>query len=1001
MPRLRLSALLLFPALLVTLCAGQQFNPNLLQGMRWRLIGPFRGGRTVAVSGVPSQPGVFYFGAVDGGVWKTTDYGNTWKPIFDHEPTGSIGALAVAPSDPDILYVGSGEGLRRPDLSTGDGIYKSTDGGRTWTHLGLREGQQIGAIAVDPHNPGRLFVAVNGHPYGPNPERGIYRSLDGGRSFQRVLYKGDNVGAMQVALDPQNPEIVYADLWASRYTPWSLFEGPGSGLYKSTDGGTVWKPLTQGLPDWRHDRVGRIGFGIAPSDPNRIYALVDARVHGGVYRSNDAGATWQLINTNPRLWGRGFDFAGITVDPANPDVVYDANTSTYRSEDGAHTFIPMKGAPGGDDYHTVWIDPLRRNIIMLGVDQGATISVNGGRTWSSWYNQPTAQIYKVSTDNAFPYNVYGGQQESGSVGISSRGPDGAITLRNWHPVGAFEYADVAPDPLHPDIIYGAGGGAVTRYDKRTHVDQNVGPQMLGRKLRFRRTMPLVFSPVDPHALYLGANVVLKTIDGGRHWQTISPDLTRRPQASTPTLGSFTDSDYGNANPDGGVVYALSPSPLDANLLWAGTDDGRIWVTRDGGAHWTNVTPPQLKPWWKVSSLDASHFDPNTCYAAINTMRLDEMQPHLFRTHDGGKTWTEIDTGLPDGAATDVLRADPQRRGLLYAGTETSVYVSFNDGDQWQPLQLNLPHTSMRDLTVHQNDLVVGTHGRSFWILDDLTPLRQLTAHVASAPAFLFKPEVAYRLQRDANTDTPLTPEMPQGQNPPSGAIIDYYLHSPASGPVSLSIYDAQGKLVRRFSSSDEPPESAAQLARTIVVPMYWLKPFARPATTAGMHRFVWDLHYPAPEVLAHSYPISAIKGETPREPQGVLALPGQYTVKLAVGGETYSQPLNVKMDPRIHLTAAQLRAQFALATGLAQAMDTSYAALQNEPPHSAQAELLARLNNELETLYMGSAEIGGVANTEAAPTPVQLRAAAQLEAALRTALQGKNGTASPQPAGGY
>ncbi|MGH9468307.1 MAG: WD40/YVTN/BNR-like repeat-containing protein [Terriglobales bacterium] len=989
MPRRLLPAILVLCTLgaAAALCPAQQFNPNLLQAMRWRLIGPFRGGRTVAVSGVPTQPGVFYFGAVNGGVWKSTDYGNTWKPIFDHEPTGSIGALAVAASNPEIVYVGSGEGLRRPDLSTGDGMYKSTDGGQTWTHLGLRQGQQIGSIIVDPHDPDRLFVAVLGHPYGPNAQRGVFRSLDGGRTFQKVLYRDENTGAVQVAFDPQNPQIVYAVMWASRYTPWAMFEGAGSGLYKSTDGGTTWHRLTQGLPAWQADHLGRIGIGIAPSDPSRIYALVEARQQGGVYRSDDSGASWHRINTNTRLWGRGSDFACIRVDPTDDNMVYIANTSTYRSSDGGQNFLPLKGAPGGDDYHTVWIDPSNRNIVMLGVDQGATISVNRGRTWSSWYNQPTGEMYKVSTDNQFPYNVYGGQQESGSVGISSRGPDGEITLRNWHPAGAFEYADVVADPLHQNLIYGAGGGAVTRYNKRTHVDQNVGPQLLTRKYRFRRTMPIAFSPADPHALYLGGNVVFRTTDGGQHWDIISPDLTRHRPVSVPTLGPFASGNR-NAKPAGGVVYALSPSPLDANLLWAGTDDGLIWVTHDGGAHWTNVTPPQLKPWWKVSTLDASHFDPNTVYAAVNTIRLDQMQPHIFRTHDGGKTWTEIDNGLPDGAATDVVREDPVRRGLLYAGTETSVYVSFNDGDQWQSLQMNLPHTSMRDMVVHQNDLVVGTHGRAFWILDDVTPLRQLTARVASAPGYLFKPEVAYRLQRNTNTDTPLIPETPAGTNPPTGAILDYALGSAATGPVALAIYDAQAGLVHRFSSSDISPVTMAELARTIRVPLYWVAPFKKPGTRAGLHRFVWHLRYTAPQSLAHSYPISAIDHRTPRQPQGVLVVPGQYTVKLTVGGETYSQPLTVKMDPRLHITPAELQQQFEVAQGIALAMNQSYAAYERaRTSNPTLARKLARLNTQLNGLLGGSAEIGGVDNVPAAPTPVQVAAAKALESQVQALLK--------------
>ncbi len=959
------------------------FSPALFQGMRWRLIGPFRGGRVVAVSGVPSQPGVFYFGGVDSGVWKSTDYGNTWHPIFDHEPTGSIGALAVAPSNPNIIYVGSGEGLRRPDLSVGDGVYRSSDAGRTWVHLGLRHGQQIGAIAVDPTNPNRLFVAVLGHPYGPNPERGVYRSTDGGQTFQRVLYKNAGTGSPQVVLDPANPQIVYADLWASRYVPWALYEGSGDGLYKSTDGGATWHRLTAGLPSWSSGRLGRIGIGIAPSNPNRIYAWVEARKGGGIYISNDAGASWRMVNDERRIIGRAFDFADVTVDPKNENRIYVANTSSYVSTDAGRHFVPFKGAPGGDDYHTIWIDPANRNVMIFGVDQGTTITVNRGATWSSWYNQPTGQMYKVATDNAFPYRVYSGQQDSGSVGISSRGDYGAILHSDWAPVGAMEYADVAPDPIDSNLVFGAGAGGVTRFSWRTRQTQAISPVPPpgAPPYRYRRTSPIVFSMADPHALYLGAQMVLKTVDGGRHWQAVSPDLSRPHPVSVPTLGRFGPEN--DAKPARGVVYAIGPSPLRAGVIWAGTDDGLIWVTRDGGAHWTNVTPPQLKPWWKVSTLDAGHFSPGACYAAINTMRLDEMVPHLFRTHDYGRHWTEIDTGLPLTAATDVVREDPKRAGLLYAGTETSVYVSFDDGDHWQSLQLNLPHTSMRDLTIHRNDLVVGTHGRAFWILDDLTPLRQLTPQVAAAPAYLFKPEAAYRIRRNVNTDTPLIPETPQGKNPPDGAILDYVLHRAPTGPVTLAIYDSVGNLVRRYSSQDRPPATRAQLEQTLTVPFYWVKPFQPLSAAAGMHRFVWDLHYPPPDALRRSYPISAIAHDTPLYPRGAIVPPGSYTVKLTVDGQTFSQPLTVRMDPRSRMTAVQLEEQFRLARAVDAAIDRTAAAARRTP---ALARQLDRLNAALAALVGGSTEVPGFDAVDEPVTAAQRATWQRLQAELNRLL---------------
>src|SRR5579884_651072 len=962
--------------------AGPPFSLDLYQAMRWRLIGPFRGGRVVAIAGVPSRPGLFYFGAVDGGVWRSTDYGTTWQPIFDHEDTGSIGALAVAASNPDILYAGSGEGLHRPDLSTGDGIYKSTDGGRTWTHLGLRDAQQIGAIAVDPGNPNRLFVAALGHPYGPNAERGVYRSTDGGQTFQRVLYKDENTGAIQVALDPRDPNTVYAVLWAARYTPWASLEGPGSGLYKSTDGGDTWRALTAGLPTWQSGRLGRIGIGIAPSDPNRIYALVQARPNGGLYRSEDAGEHWQRVNEQQRIYGRGDDFAGVAVDPRDEDTIYVANTWTYRSTDAGRTFVPIKGAPGGDDYHSIWLDPQHPGVIFLGAGQSATVS--GGRTGSSWYNHPTAQFYHGATDRHFPYRVYGGQQESGSAGVLSRGNDGEITFRDWHPVGAEEYAMIAPDPLNPDIVY---GGKVTRFDWRTGQAQNVAPVVPGHgRFRFRRTAPLVFSPADPHALYLGANVLFKTTDGGASWTIVSPDLTRPAPAAPPTLGPFAAAEPEAARPARGVIYSIAPSPLDAGLLWIGTDDGLIQVTRDGGKTWRNVTPAGLRPWSKVAALEASHFDRATAYAAVNRFRTDDLRPYIYRTHDGGRTWRLAVNGLPDGAAVNVVREDPVRRGLLYAGTETSVYVSFDDGDHWQSLQLNLPHTSMRDLTIHENDLVAGTHGRSFWILDDLTPLRQIGAAAAARGPYLFAPEAAWRVRRDTNTDTPLPPEVPAGQNPPDGAVIDYYLPAPASGTVTLAIYSDTGRLIRQYSSAERAPASIAQLNATLNVPVYWVRPFQPLETGAGMHRFVWDLHYPPPASLRRDYPIAAVPHDTPLYPRGPIVLPGRYVVKLTVGGETATRPLTVRMDPRVNASPAALRSQFRLAMGVYRDLNRDGAAIPRARS-AATAAALRQLNLQLTELLAGGEQTGGIESVDRAPTAAQAAAAAALHRRLDAVLR--------------
>jgi photosystem II stability/assembly factor-like uncharacterized protein len=886
---------------------AQQFDQQFYQSMKWRCIGPHRGGRTVGAVGVPGQPNLFYIGVNNGGVWRTDDYGRTWQPIFDDQPTGSIGTLAVAPSNPEIIYVGSGEGLQRPDLSVGDGIYKSTDGGKTWRHLGLRDGQQIGAIIVDPKDANRLFVAVLGHPYGANSERGVYRSTDGGQSFEKVLYKDENTGAIALAFDPTNAQTLYADLWSARQGPWEngAWQGPGSGLYKSSDGGKTWRQLTKGLPTFEQG-LGRIGFSVAPGDARRLYATVDAAPQfGGLYASTDAGESWRRVNEDTRLWGRGSDFAEVKADPKDANVVYVANVSTYKSTDGGLNFTAWKGAPGGDDYHTLWINPDNSQIVLLASDQGAVITVNGGRTWSSWYNQPTAQFYHVITDNQFPYWVYGGQQESGSVGIASRGNEGQITFREWRPVGVEEYGYVAPDPLNPNLIY---GGKASRYDRATGQTQNIAPEAVrSGKYRFLRTQPIMFSPVDPHVLYLAGNVLFKTTSGGQSWEIISPDLTREQPDVPASVGVFRTAEL-TRMPRRGVIYALGPSYKDGNVIWAGTDDGLVHVTRDGGKTWQNVTPPGLTAWSKVSQIDASHFDSNVAYIAVNRIRLDDMRPHVYRTRDGGKTWTEIVRGLPDDPVNTV-REDHVRRGLLLCGTERAVFVSFNDGDDWQPLRLNMPASSIRDLVIHNDDVVVGTHGRSFWILDDITPLRQISAEVASAEAFLFAPQVAYRVKRNANTDTPLPPEEPAGQNPPDGAIINYYLKAAAVAPVTLEILDSNGKLVRRYASDDEP-EAVNEKEQNI--PTYWIRPPQRLATDAGMQRFVWDLHYPPPPAERRTYPISAIYRNTPSEPMGPEVLPGQYTVKLTVGGKTYTQPLTVKMDPRVTTPPEGLAEQFSL-----------------------------------------------------------------------------------------
>ncbi|HET8887989.1 MAG TPA: glycoside hydrolase [Candidatus Angelobacter sp.] len=887
-------------------------NPALLQSLHWRSIGPYRGGRTRAVAGVPSQPNVFFIGMCNGGVWKTNDYGRTWQPIFDDQPTGSIGAIAVAQSDPNIVYVGSGEGLHRPDLSVGDGIYKSTDAGKTWTHLGLRDGQQIPQLAVDPRDPNKVFAAVAGHPYGPNKERGVYRSTDGGQNFTKVLPTSDdeNIGASDVLIDPSNPEIVYATLWEAREGPWEngAWNGSGGGIFKSTDGGQTFTQLTGGLPK----DIIQAHIAIAESNPNRLMASVASKPNNvGLYRSDDAGATWAQITTDTRPAGRigGGDLSVPRFNPKDENMVIVTSTVTWKSTDGGKTWTGFRGAPGGDDYQNLWINPNNPQIIAIVSDQGAIITVNGGETWSSWYNQPTAQMYHVNADNAFPYRLCSGQQESGSACISSRGNDGEITFRDWHPVAAEEYGYVVPDPLDPDVVY---GGKLSRYDRRTNQAQNVAPKPFrAPDYRMLRTEPIVFSPVNPHILYFATNTLWKTLNGGQSWQQISPDLTRPTFEVPASVGKYRNEETAKPTPRG-VIYAVAPSPLDINRIWAGTDDGRIHLTLDGGKKWSEVTPPTMTAFQKVSIIEASHFDAQTAYAAINTLRLDDLRPHILRTRDSGKTWTETVNGIPANENVNAVREDPVRRGMLFASTERAVYVSFDDGDHWQSLRLNMAASSVRDIIIKGDDLVAATHGRGFWILDNITPLRQFDQKVTSADAFLFKPQTAIRVRWNMNTDTPLPPDFPAGENPPDGAVIDYYLQSAATGPVTLEIKDAAGKTVRKYSSADKPAPPDPMLN----IPTYWVRPPQTLSAAAGTHRFLWDMHYPDVPGVEAEYPIAAIPHNTAPQPSGPWALPGQYTVVLTANGKSYSQPLTIKMDPRVKTPLAGLQQQFKLSNDL-------------------------------------------------------------------------------------
>ncbi len=900
-------------SLIVLVSAIAQTIPaEFYSGLNWRLIGPFRGGRVVAVAGVPGNSTTFYFGSVGGGVWQTTDAGVVWKPIFDGQPVASIGALAVAPSDAKVIYAGTGESDIRSNLSSGDGVYKSTDGGQTWTNIGLRETRQVSRIVIDPQNANILYVGALGHAYASSDERGVYKSTDSGANWTKVLDQGPDIGVADLAIATQDPKLLFATTWRSRRPPWSVYaplDGPGGGLFRSHDSGQTWSRLAgNGLPegDW-----GRTAVAVAPNG-KRVYALISASKKPGLYRSDDGGNTWSLQNEDLRLTSRAWYFGNITVDPSNPDVVYMPNVALYRSEDGGKTISIVRGAPGGDDYHQLWVDPKDSSRMILGTDQGATISLDHGQTWSSWYNQPTAQFYHVITDDHFPYVVYGTQQDTGSAAVRSRSDAGLITPRDWFPAGGSESGYMAPDPKDPNIMYlSQAYGGVSRFNLRTSFSQDVTPwpeSTFGvdinlRKYRDPWAPVLLFSPIDKKTLYLGTQFVMRTLDGGLHWEIISPDLTgstqqpgdKKPEGP-PTVENAKQRGYG-------VVFTIAASNLNENLIWAGSDTGLIHLTRDGGTTWKDVTPKGLSDWSKISLIEASHFDPAEAYAAVDRHRLDDQKPYLYRTRDYGTTWQLITEGIGASSFVRAVREDPQTRGLLFAGTELGIYVSFDDGDHWQPLQLNLPTVSIHDLVIHGDDLVVATHGRAFWILDDITPLRQAHDVTKAAGPWLYRPATAIRVDNDSFLGSPLPPEEPTAKNPPNGAVIDYYLKA-AAEHIKLEIVDEQQNLVRSFSSDD--PREQKHPNRPIAE--RW---FPKPEvleTDPGMHRIVWNLAWGDPSGKAADQPA----GDEYRALRSPRAVPGNYQARLTIDGKTLAQTFKIGMDPRSPATARDLEQQLQL-----------------------------------------------------------------------------------------
>jgi photosystem II stability/assembly factor-like uncharacterized protein len=958
---------------LYLLCASAWCIPDdVANGLSWRLIGPFRAGWGTAVTGVPDQPDVYYFGAAAGGVWKTTNAGLTWSPVFDDGPA-SVGAIAIAPSDPNTIYVGTGQISTRYDVAAGEGMFRSRDGGASWQPIGLAETRHIAAIRIDPNDANELLVAALGHSFGPNEERGVFRSEDGGATWQRTLYVSDGTGAVDLAGDPQDPNVVFAAVWQVRYWPWlSYFTptiGPESGVYRSVDGGVHWSRLTGS--GWPTNPLGRIGLAATHTGQGtRVYAVVQAEENGGLYRSDDAGTTWQRVNEDGEL-NNGY-FARLAVAPDDPDTVFAMGRSIHRCTAGGTRCEITKGSPGGDDYHDIWINPKHPDHMITGSDQGTVVTVDGGAHWSSWYNQPTGQVYHLATDNRFPYWIYAGQQDNGTLRAASRSDYGSLTFRDWSPVGGDERDYDVPDPADPDIVYGSGlGGRLSRWDARNGEVSNISPWPVVAygvrpttvKYRYTWITPIAVSSVAPYPLYQGAQVLFRSGDRGAHWDTISPDLSAHDPKERRCEGDLQPA---RARACGyGVIFSIALSPRDNDEIWVGTDDGLVHATRDAGATWRDVTPKGVPAWAKISTVDIGPV-PGSAYVAVDNHRQDDFAPHAYATRDGGATWTSIGEGLPAGQFVSVVRADPAREGLLYAGTDRGVFVSFDDGAHWRPLQLNLPSVIVTDLLVHDRDLIVATMGRAIWVLDDVTPLRQASAIASDAGAFLFAPGPAMRVRGNQNRDTPLPPEEPAGENPPTGAAIDYWLARDASGPVRIEILDERGAVVRRVASDDARPDLRAD---RYFAPS-WIRPPEPPSAKAGTHRYVWDLHYERPKSPGYAYSIGTAWGaDTPITPRGPLVLPGQYRVRLAVDGREYEAPLAVRADPRIGFDPAGA---------------------------AATLELLRSVTRSLARLADASAELGYVQERlEDAEKHASVKAAAaRLKKALAPVAEGENDTST-------